>query len=132
MGASIGMAKGAAEAGVRDVVATIGDSTFLHSGIPALIDAAEANTPMTVLILDNSTVAMTGGQPTATTSERISGIVEGLGVDPDHIVTLKPTHSAAESNADMLRRELDHPGLSVIVARRACVRFPAKSPRRAG
>jgi len=132
MGASIGMAKGAAEAGVTSVVATIGDSTFLHSGIPALIDAAEADTPMTIVILDNSTVAMTGGQPTATTSERISGIVEGLGVDPDHILTLKPTHRAVESNADALRRELNHPGLSVVIARRACVRFPARSQGRAG
>ena len=64
MGASIGMAKGAAEAGFRPVVAVIGDSTFLHSGITPLLDAVAANTDMTLLILDNATAAMTGGQPT--------------------------------------------------------------------
>ena len=62
MGASIGMAKGASDAGVRPVVPTIGDSTFLHSGIPPLIDAIAADTDMTVVILDNDVVAMTGAQ----------------------------------------------------------------------
>ena len=64
MGASVGMAKGAADAGYHPVVAVIGDSTFLHSGVTPLMDAVAADTPMTLLILDNKTVAMTGGQPT--------------------------------------------------------------------
>lgn len=132
MGASIGMAKGAAEAGVDGVVATIGDSTFLHSGIPALIDAVEADTPMTVVILDNSTVAMTGGQPTAVPSSRIEEIVKGIGVDPDHIVTLTPTPSALHDNVKALRKEIDHAGPSVVIARRTCVRFAATIRRRAG
>ena len=56
MGASIGMAKGASDAGFRPVVAVIGDSTFLHSGITPLMDAVAADTDMTLLILDNETV----------------------------------------------------------------------------
>ena len=64
MGASVGMAKGAADAGYHPVVAVIGDSTFLHSGVTPLMDAVAADTPMTLIILDNKTVAMTGGQPT--------------------------------------------------------------------
>ncbi len=48
MGASIGMAKGAADAGYHPVVAVIGDSTFLHSGVTALMDAVAADTPMTL------------------------------------------------------------------------------------
>jgi indolepyruvate ferredoxin oxidoreductase, alpha subunit len=126
MGASIGMAKGAAESGVSGVVAAIGDSTFLHSGIPALIDAVEANTPMTVLILDNGTVAMTGGQPTAVPPGRIEAIVQGIGVEPDHIVTLSPSKANREENAQVLRQEIAYPGPSVVVSRRGCVRFAAR------
>ena len=64
MGASIGMAVGMAKAGSHDkpVVATIGDSTFMHAGIPPLIDAVYNNVNITVMLLDNHTVAMTGGQ----------------------------------------------------------------------
>ncbi len=68
MGASVGMARGASEAGLENVVATIGDSTFLHSGITGLIDAVSTDTPMTLVILDNSTTAMTGGQDTILSS----------------------------------------------------------------
>ncbi|MDR1587323.1 MAG: hypothetical protein LBS57_07710, partial [Treponema sp.] len=64
MGASVGMAKGAADAGIKYSLGVIGDSTFLHSGITGLIDAAAADIPMTLIILDNSIVAMTGCQPT--------------------------------------------------------------------
>ncbi|MDQ1483394.1 MAG: indolepyruvate ferredoxin oxidoreductase, alpha subunit, partial [Actinomycetota bacterium] len=67
MGSSIGVAVGMAKAGLksRPVVATIGDSTLLHGGIPALIDAAYNDSDITVVILDNGTTAMTGGQPNA-------------------------------------------------------------------
>jgi indolepyruvate ferredoxin oxidoreductase alpha subunit len=71
MGASVGMAKGAAEAGFHPAVAVIGDSTFLHSGITPLVDAVASGANMTLLILDNSTTAMTGGQPTILTSSRL-------------------------------------------------------------
>ncbi|MCK4513970.1 MAG: indolepyruvate ferredoxin oxidoreductase, partial [Spirochaetaceae bacterium] len=132
MGASIGMAKGAAEAGHPNVVATIGDSTFLHSGIPGLVDAVEANTPMTLVILDNSIVAMTGGQPSATTSERLEAIVRGVGVSPEHIVTLRPIRTEADENAEILRREMAYRGLSVVIARRGCVKFKPMKEKKAG
>ena len=82
MGASIGMAVGAAEAGYENVVGFIGDSTFLHSGVTPLIDAVSRNAPVTIVILDNSIVAMTGGQPTILPSARLEEIVKGIGVDP--------------------------------------------------
>jgi len=121
MGASIGMARGAVDAGFRPVVAVIGDSTFVHSGIPPLLEAAAANTPMTVLILDNETVAMTGGQQTLVPTSRLTGIVLGLGVQPDHlrVITAHPKH--AEENTAIMRAEVDHPGLSVVIAVRECV-----------
>ncbi len=121
MGASIGMARGAVDAGFRPVVAVIGDSTFVHSGIPPLLEAAAANTPMTVLILDNETVAMTGGQQTLVPTSRLTGIVLGLGVHPDHlrVITAHPKH--AEQNTAIMRAEVDHAGLSVVIAVRECV-----------
>jgi indolepyruvate ferredoxin oxidoreductase alpha subunit len=121
MGASIGMARGAADAGFRPVLAVIGDSTFLHSGMTPLLDAAAANTDMTVVILDNETVAMTGGQPTLVPSSRLREVVLGLGVDPAHcrVLDAHPRHTA--TNAAVLREELDHRGLSVVIFVRACV-----------
>ncbi len=63
MGSSIGVALGAAKAGVRQkVVAVIGDSTFMHSGFGGLLDVAYNGGDVTVIVLDNGTTAMTGHQ----------------------------------------------------------------------
>ena len=121
MGASIGMAKGASDAGLRPSVAVIGDSTFLHSGVTPLMDAAAADTDMTVVILDNEVVAMTGAQPTLLPSSRLRPLVLGLGVDPDHCHVIDAHPRRTTQNAAVIRRELEHPGLSVIVAVRVCV-----------
>lgn len=128
MGASIGMAKGAAEAGVRPVIAVIGDSTFLHSGMTPLLDAVAADTDMTVLILDNMTVAMTGTQETIVSSERLDAIVRGLGVPTGHFHVVDPHPRRVAGNADVIRREIEHHGLSVVVARRACKQIAAHVP----
>jgi indolepyruvate ferredoxin oxidoreductase alpha subunit len=121
MGASVGMAKGASEAGLKPAVALIGDSTFLHSGITPLMDAVRANTDMTLIILDNETTAMTGRQPTILPSSRLEPLVLGLGVDPAHVHVLEAHHRHAERNREIIRRELVHPGLSVIIAVRECI-----------
>ena len=62
MGASITMAKGAADAGQHPALAVIGDSTFTHSGMTGLLDAVNEVTNITVVISDNLTTGMTGGQ----------------------------------------------------------------------
>jgi indolepyruvate ferredoxin oxidoreductase alpha subunit len=121
MGASIGMAKGAAEAGVTNAIAVIGDSTFLHSGLTPLIDAAAANTPMTLVILDNSTVAMTGTQDTILPSAALVPLIRGIGVDPAHIITINAHRKDEKANAEILRREVAYRGLSVIIASRECL-----------
>lgn len=121
MGASIGMARGAAEAGFHPVVAVIGDSTFLHSGMPALIDAVAADANMTVLILDNEATAMTGGQPPLIPTSWLAEIVRGLGVPPDHLHIVRAHPTAAEANTEILRQEMNHRGLSVVVLVRECV-----------
>lgn len=129
MGASIGMAKGAAEAGVERVVATIGDSTFLHSGLTSLIDAASADTPMTVVILDNGTVGMTGGQETILPSSRVARILAGLDIDPSHIRTINPLKKHADENRRIIAQEIEHRGLSVVVALRECLETARRSKK---
>ncbi len=131
MGASIGMAKGAAEAGVKKVIATIGDSTFLHSGLTSLIDAAAADAPMTVVILDNETVGMTGGQETMLPTSRVRRMLEGLELDPAHLRTMIPLKKHADENKKIIEEELAHPGLSVIVSIRECLET-AKRHRKTG
>ena len=121
MGASVNMAKGASDAGIQYAIGVIGDSTFLHSGITPLIDAVSMKTPMTLVILDNSIVAMTGCQKTMVPSERLPEIIKGIGVEEEHVVLLdarKPNH---EENVAALRREMDYRGISVVIFRRECI-----------
>lgn len=123
MGASVSMAKGGAEAGVYPSVAVIGDSTFAHSGITPLLDAAHYNTDMTVIILDNSTVAMTGAQPSFGTGEALDRLVAGVGVSPEHTRVIIPLPKHHQENVGIIRDELAYHGLSVIIARRECIQI---------
>jgi indolepyruvate ferredoxin oxidoreductase alpha subunit len=79
MGAAISQASGfyhayKNEAKRPDIVATIGDSTFFHSGVPALIDAVVQKVGFVLVILDNRTTAMTGNQPTPATGHGAGGV----------------------------------------------------------
>jgi indolepyruvate ferredoxin oxidoreductase alpha subunit len=121
MGASIGMAKGAAEVGVYPVVAIIGDSTFLHLGVTPLMDAVAAGTDMTLLILDNDTTAMTGTQPTLLPSQKLKEIALGIGVDPSHCHVFESHPRKVGELANLLRAEIEHRGLSVVIAHRECI-----------
>jgi len=131
MGASISMAKGGAEVGIRPSIAVIGDSTFGHSGLTPLLEAAAADTNMTVFILDNGTVAMTGGQPSYASGERLLKMIEGVGVAKEHIRVIEPLPKNLDKNALIIKEEIDHPGLSVIVAVRECLE-EARKKRRSG
>ncbi|MDR2701612.1 MAG: indolepyruvate ferredoxin oxidoreductase [Spirochaetaceae bacterium] len=126
MGASVGMARGAADAGIPYAFAVIGDSTFIHSGITALIDAVEENIPMTLIILDNSTVAMTGCQKTAFPSEKLKSLILGTGLDPSHYLELEAKKQLIEENAVKLKKEAEHHGLSVVVFKRECLEAARK------
>lgn len=130
MGASIGMAKGAADAGLHPAVAVIGDSTFAHSGMTGLLDCVQEGTPITVIILDNLTVGMTGGQPSQATN-RLEEICRGLGVNPAHIRVITPLPNEHDKNVKILKKEFDHPGPSVVIARRECVQTAARRARSA-
>jgi indolepyruvate ferredoxin oxidoreductase alpha subunit len=121
MGASISMAMGAAQAGMRPVIATIGDSTFMHSGMTPLAGAVRQNLPMTVFVLDNSTTAMTGGQTSMGTGQELINVLKGLGVNPEHLHVLQAHRKQHDSNLEIIKREMQYEGLSVIVPTRECV-----------
>mgnify|MGYP005836023083 FL=1 len=128
MGASITMAKGAADAGVRPSVAVIGDSTFTHSGMTALLDCVYENTPVTIIIADNSTTAMTGGQASHATG-RLEDICIGLGVKPQHVRVLTPLPKFHEEMVKVIREELLYDGVSVIIPRRECIQTATRSKK---
>ena len=134
MGSSIGMAVGMAASGGADgpVVATIGDSTFLHGGIPGLAEAVYSQANITVLILDNGTVAMTGGQEHPGTGVTLQGsdttpvdlvaLCKALGVRDVSVVDpydLAATYSTLEN-------AIAHVGPSVVITNRPCVEAPVK------
>ncbi len=120
MGASITMAKGAADAGLFPAVAVIGDSTFTHSGMTGLLDAIIEDSPITVMIVDNETTGMTGGQ-TSSARGKLEDICKGLGVPEDHIRVVEPLKKYHDENVAMIKEELYHKGVSVIIERRECI-----------
>ena len=128
MGASITMAKGAADAGFIPSVAVIGDSTFTHSGITGLLDAVNDGSPITVIILDNGTTAMTGGQTSSATG-KIEDICEAIGVKNEHIKIMDPLPKHHNHNMETFKSEIEYDGVSVIIPRRECLHTAAKRIR---
>ena len=120
MGASITMAKGAADAGQFPSFAVIGDSTFTHSGMTGLLDCVNSNANVVVLISDNLTTGMTGGQDSAGTG-RLEAICCGLGVAPEHVRVVVPLPKNMEEIKQVLREEVAYNGTSVVIARRECI-----------
>ncbi len=120
MGASVTMAKGAADAGLLPSVCVIGDSTFTHSGMTGLLDAVNDKSPITVIISDNDTTGMTGGQQSSATG-RLEKICEGIGVEPEHIRVITPLKSRHEANVKIMHEEFEYQGVSVIIAHRECI-----------
>lgn len=138
MGASLGMAGGVAKAqelaaAPRSVVAVIGDSTFLHSGMQGLLNLTYQQANVTVLLLDNSATAMTGGQNNPANGRDLHGgaapvkvdfakLVEALGVRPERIRHADPYELPVFVKT--LREEMKASGPSVIVTARPCVFTP--------
>jgi indolepyruvate ferredoxin oxidoreductase alpha subunit len=127
MGASIGGALGMEKAGLANrVVAVIGDSTFLHSGMTALLDVVYNGGTVTTIILDNSTTAMTGHQDNPGTGRAVSGaetrrvdlerLVRGLGVDDVKVVGAFDLAAVAAAIQDSVER----PEPSVVIVKGNC------------
>lgn len=129
MGASITMAKGAADAGLKHAVAVIGDSTFTHSGMTSLLDAINGQSPITVIISDNETTGMTGGQDSAGTG-KLEAICLGLGVEPEHMHVLVPLKKNYDEMVQLLRDEMNYRGVSVIIPRRECIQTLSRKKRK--
>ncbi|MFH0959369.1 MAG: indolepyruvate ferredoxin oxidoreductase subunit alpha [Pseudomonadota bacterium] len=145
MGASIGMACGFSKANSganprSPIVATIGDSTFFHSGVPALINAVHTGANFVLAILDNNITAMTGGQPTPATSFTADGsvaapvslekLVRGCGVDFLKVVDPYDYDSLEDALTSAKIYSIDEgAGVSVVIARRPCVRTLKPNPK---
>ena len=102
MGASVGMTLGAAEAGFEPSIGVIGDSTFLHSGLPTLISFAKSRkVNANLVIVDNSITGMTGQQPSVAI-KIFEDIARGMGFSDDRIHVLKPLPQKHEANVKYL------------------------------
>lgn len=139
MGAGIGQALGMEKAGVNaNVVAVIGDSTFIHSGITGLVNAVYNQSKGTVIILDNGTTAMTGHQDHPGTGISAQG-ERTKAVDLEHLAHGVGVEDVVVVNAfdiralrDAVRKAISSPALSVIIVRGACsVRLRTRSGQRA-
>jgi indolepyruvate ferredoxin oxidoreductase alpha subunit len=127
MGASIGLAQGFLRAGIEHpLIATIGDSTFFHAGIPPLVNAVQHGTDILVIILDNGWTSMTGFQVNPGTDEQfqaqgsrrvdIEAIVRGVGVR--HLMVIDPFDQ--EQSVQCIAEALKQDGVKVIISRREC------------
>jgi indolepyruvate ferredoxin oxidoreductase alpha subunit len=128
MGAGVGMAHGFLKAlpNKKNVVAVIGDSTFIHSGITGLIDSVYNRGRTTVLILDNSTTGMTGHQNHPATGKTIRN-EDTVRIDLEKLCAACGVNGITTVDADdietleaVLKREVERGETSVIIARRAC------------
>ncbi|MDU1904824.1 MAG: thiamine pyrophosphate-dependent enzyme [Dysgonomonas sp.] len=126
MGASITMAKGAADGGLFPSIAVIGDSTFTHSGITGLLDAVNSESNVLIIISDNETTAMTGGQESAGT-DKIESICLGVGVEENHLHVVVPLKKNIEEIKNLIRKEIEYKGVSVIIPRRDCIQAHKKT-----
>lgn len=130
MGASITMAKGAADAGLFPSIAVIGDSTFTHSGMTGLLDAVNDKSNITVIISDNLTTGMTGGQDSAGTN-KFEQICLGLGVEPEHLHVVVPLPKNMDEITRIIKQEIEYNGVSVIIPRRECIQTAARHAKAA-
>jgi indolepyruvate ferredoxin oxidoreductase alpha subunit len=118
MGASITMAKGAADAGVRLPSQLLAIQHYPQCN--SLLDCVYENTPVTIIISDNATTAMTGGQASHATG-KLEEICVGLGVKSEHVKVLTPLPKFNEEMVKVFREEFMYEGVSVIIPRRECI-----------
>ncbi len=138
MGASVGITNGVSHVIEERAVAVVGDSTFFHAAIPALVNAVHNGNKFTLLILDNSVTAMTGQQYNPSTEftaggrqgKKISieGICKAIGVEFVEVVDSYDV----KNNVEVFRKALDYDGLAVVVCRRECALYGDRNKRRRG
>ena len=136
MGASIGVAHGAAQAGIGErMVAVIGDSTFFHTGMPALANVAYNRSDVLTIILDNRTTGMTGHQGNPGTGMtlqmqevpplELEPLVRALGIERVKTVPAFDVKALDETMKEYLAAD----GPSVLIARDECALLPTARKR---
>lgn len=127
MGASVSLAQGYVYAGIETpVIATIGDSTFFHAGIPGLINAVQHQVPLTLIVMDNGWTSMTGMQVNPGTDEAfqqpgdrrvdLAELIPALGVE--HFFIIDPFE--LDESAEVIQKCLTLPGVKVVLSRQEC------------
>ncbi len=127
MGSSIGTSCGFSKSVDQSIVSFIGDSTFFHAGIPALINAVHNKDKFVLVVLDNRTTAMTGGQPhpglpvdgmgDAAPALSIEKIVEAVGVE--FLEVINPLN--IKRSEDIFKKALQYPGVAVVISKYPCM-----------
>jgi len=139
MGASLGIAQGYVYSDIETpVIATIGDSTFFHGGMPGLVNAIQHQTPLTLIVLDNGWTSMTGMQVNPGTDETfqqpgnqrvdLARLIPALGVE--HFFTIDPFD--LDESAAAIQEALTLPGVKVMLARQECAIQAQRRGLRAG
>jgi len=137
MGSSIGLAQGFYWGGIENpLIATIGDSTFFHAGIPPLVNAIQHGTNLLLIILDNGWTSMTGFQVNPGTAEQfqakgarrveIEGIVRGMGVENLQVIGPFDQEQSVEAIVKALKQE----GVKVIISQAECALTAARREER--
>ena len=132
MGSSIGLAAGLARTGIpQKVIALAGDTAFLHTGWSELIDAVQSGVRLLVVLLDNATAAISGGQPHAAVRRDLHGnprkpvdlvaMLAAAGVERIQIVDPQDTRATRLAYEEGLSAD----GVSVVIIRRPCPIFAA-------
>ncbi|RLC98074.1 MAG: hypothetical protein DRI77_05880 [Chloroflexi bacterium] len=127
MGASVSLAQGYVHSGIETpVIATIGDSTFFHGGIPGLVNAVQHQTPLTLIVMDNGWTSMTGMQVNPGTDEAfqqpgshrvdLARLIPALGVEQFFLID----PFDLESSTETIQQCLTLPGVKVVLARQEC------------
>ncbi len=138
MGSNAGMACGFAKSTDQKIISFMGDSTFFHAGLPAIVNAVHHNHDCVITVLDNRTTAMTGHQPhpgskvTGMGDEAIAldieEVVRGLGVE--HVEVVNPTN--IEETAKAFERALNFKGPSVVICKYPCILLEVRDKRKRG
>ncbi len=139
LGSSIGTATGLSlgqgliPQHARHVIALCGDSGLLHSGLNGLMDAAQLGASMLVIVLDNGTTALTGGQPHPASGSDLRGtrvpavdlaeLAQAVGVRAARVVQSQDREGLEQAFTRGLREE----GLTVVIARGACPQYASKA-----
>lgn len=139
MGASVGLAQGYVHSGLKTpVIATIGDSTFFHAGMPGLINAVQHQVELTLIVMDNQWTAMTGMQPNPSTEEAfqpsgnrrvdLAELIPAMGVE--HFFVMDPFE--LEAATATVKEALELPGVKVVLSRQECAIQAQRRGLRAG